>query len=423
MLECDDNIGSIYADVAKLKQALINILGNAAKFTHAGDITLRVERMSDSEMDWVVFRIIDTGIGINEEQQKTLFKAFTQADESTTREFGGTGLGLAISRNVCRLMGGDIFIESQVGRGSEFTIKIPVRVQEGYEIEDVLGEQDRITPVSPEINRLHDHRENKKSDNRRAKVSTILVIDNDPSVADILERSLSGSGFCVEVVRSGKAGLESALKLMPDLILLDVMLPDGSGWPILAQLKENPSLVHIPVIMHSMIDERSTAATLGAVDYIIKPADRDALGECIKRNLRTQPKSQILVIDDDVDSRRLAHMVFENEDWDVVEASDGEVGLMRVAERPPAAIVLDLNMPRLDGFGFLERLGQKPEWKTIPVLVLTVSDLDDDSRNNLLESVDMIIDKGPYSLDALLRRLRELLGSPQGKVSSLRKVP
>ena len=421
-VECSEDSGSIFADVAKLKQALINILGNAAKFTHAGTINLYVEREFSSGVEWVVFRVVDTGIGISDEQQKLLFKAFTQADESTTREYGGTGLGLTISRSVCRLMGGDIFVDSKVGKGSEFAIKIPAIVKEVAEIVNIIDQQDRIRPVAPEVKRSFDNRDAKKISERREKPSAILVIDNDPAVADILERSLGGDGFFVEVVRSGKLGLERAAALMPDLILLDVALPDMSGWSVLSQLKENPLLVHVPVIMHSMIDERSTAARLGAVDYIIKPAERDDLAECVKGNLRARHGSQILVIDDDVDSRRLARMVFENEGWKVVEACDGAVGLIRVAEKIPAAIVLDLNMPRLDGFGFLQRLGENPEWKKIPVLVLTAGDLKDDERRKLLGSVDMVVEKGPYSLDTLLRRLRELLGAGKVELSPSRKI-
>jgi len=130
-----------------------------------------------------------------------------------------------------------------------------------------------------------------------------------------------------------------------------------------------------------------------------------------------------LVIDDDVDARRLTRLVFENEGWDVVEGGDGEVGMIRVAERPPAAIVLDLNMPRLNGFGFLEKLGKNPEWKAIPVLVLTAGEISDDERNKLLVSVDMIVEKGPYSIDTLLRRLRELFASTQAELVSEREMP
>jgi signal transduction histidine kinase/DNA-binding response OmpR family regulator len=414
IVECDENIGSIYADAAKLKQALINILGNAAKFTRDGDIALRVDRVPDGMTERIIFRITDTGIGVSEEKQKMLFKAFTQADESTTREYGGTGLGLAISRSLCRLMGGDITLHSQKGLGSEFTIQIPAKVQEPDESGDTHVTNDVCArQTNPEMSRSLDSRCEKDFEERREKTSTVLVIDNDTSIKDLLERSISSDGFHVEVACGGRKGLERAEDLRPDLILLDVVLSDMSGWSVLSQLKQNPGLVHVPVVMHSMIDERSTAATLGAADYIIKPAERDALVACVRRNLRHKRGVRMLLLDADVDSRRLTRMVFENEGWNVIEGGDGEVGLIRVAEHLPSAIVVDLNMPRMNGMEFLKRLRATPEWKAIPVLALTAQPIGDDEHDYLLEYVDMVVEKGPCSYDALLRRLRELTGSVQ----------
>ena len=411
-VECDENIGSIYVDAAKLKQALINILGNATKFTHDGDITLRVERVPGDMAEWIMFRVTDTGIGISEEKQKILFKSFTQADESTTREYGGTGLGLAISRSLCRLMGGDITLRSQQGVGSEFTIQIPARMQG---LDEFVADEVRARQATPEMSRLMDGRPEKDTGERREKTSIILVIDNDSSVKDLVTRSIGSDGFQVEVACGGKKGLERAEDIRPDLILLDVVLSDMSGWSVLSQLKQNPALVHVPVIMHSMIDERSTAATLGAADYIIKPAERDALVGCVRRNLRLQQGVRMLLLDADVDSRRLTRMVFENEGWSVIEGGDGEVGLIRVAEHLPSAIVVDLDIPRMSDVKFLERLSSTPEWSAIPVLALTARPIDDERRDQLLKYVDMVIEKGPYSLDTLLRRLRELTGLAQVK--------
>ena len=411
-VECDENIGSIYVDAAKLKQALINILGNATKFTHDGDITLRVERVPGDMAEWIMFRVTDTGIGISEEKQKILFKSFTQADESTTREYGGTGLGLAISRSLCRLMGGDITLRSQQGVGSEFTIQIPARMQG---LDEFVADEVRARQATPEMSRLMDGRSEKDTGERREKTSIILVIDNDSSVKDLVTRSIGSDGFQVEVACGGKKGLERAEDIRPDLILLDVVLSDMSGWSVLSQLKQNPALVHVPVIMHSMIDERSTAATLGAADYIIKPAERDALVGCVRRNLRLQQGVRMLLLDADVDSRRLTRMVFENEGWSVIEGGDGKVGLIRVAEHLPSAIVVDLDIPRMSDVKFLERLSSTPEWNAIPVLALTARPIDDERRDQLLKYVDMVIEKGPYSLDTLLRRLRELTGLAQVK--------
>lgn len=287
-VECDSDIGSICADIPKLKQALINLMGNAAKFTHKGSIGLSVERVLDAGVEWVLFRVADTGIGISDEQKNILFKAFTQADESTTREYGGTGLGLAISRSVCRLMGGDITVESRQGEGSTFTIKIPATVEEPHATESGVVRQGRINRLAAGKMSVSND-----GDTQRLRQPTILVIDNDPFMPDLLERSLDEDGYCVEVVDSGKAGLERAMELMPDLILLDVALPGVGGWSILSQLKDEPLLAAIPVIMHSMIDERATAMSLGAADYIIKPADHDTLVECIDRNLQASGGSHL----------------------------------------------------------------------------------------------------------------------------------
>ncbi len=418
-VQCDDNIGSVYVDISKLKQALINILGNAAKFTHEGTITLSVDRLSDLGQDWVLFRIIDTGIGISDSQQKTLFKPFTQADESTTRKYGGTGLGLTISRSVCQLMGGDITVRSEKGQGSEFRLQIPAKVQDPYRSKEIVEVQEiYVYQKDPEKDRLLDNREDSDSRERREKVSTILVIDDDPTVGELLERSLGGHGFRIEVARGGSEGIKRAAELQPRLILLDVVVSGVCDWSVLSQLKTDPALVRLPVVLHSMVDERSKAAALGAIDYILKPVERASLAECIKRNIRALQGPLVLVIDDDVDARRLARMVFENENWTVVEAGDGEVGLIRIAENPPSAIILDLDMPRMNGAEFLKQLEKVPEWAAIPVLAFTGITVDDDERQHLLESVDMIVEKGPYSLDTLLRRLRELMDPAQENVMS-----
>ena len=411
-VQCDERIGSIHADISKLRQALINILGNAAKFTHDGKITFSVERVMNGGEEWIWFRIVDSGIGISAEQQKFLFNAFTQADESTTRQYGGTGLGLTISRSICRLMGGDITVGSEIGKGSEFTICIPAQVRLPAESE---ADAEKATPQAVTIDanerRLQDCRNEDGADERREKLANVLVIDGDQAVGDLLQRSLCQEGFHVESAKNGRSGLERAEEHLPNVILLDSVLPDMNGWEVLTQIKKNPLLAHVPVIIHSMVDERATAAALGGADYIAKPAGRDELVNVVKRNVRSKQTQVILVVDDDVDSRRLARMVFENEGWNVVEAADGDVALMRVAEHQPAVIVLDLSMPRMDGLAFLQELDKNPEWCSIAVMALTASELSAEDRGELLQRVDLIIEKGPYSLDTLLRRVRELMGT------------
>ena len=239
--------------------------------------------------------------------------------------------------------------------------------------------------------------------------TTILVIDDDSSVGDLLKRKLSHDGFKVVVANNGELGLEIATELKPDLILLDILITDIIGWHVLTQLKKDSELKHIPVIMHSVLDERGTAFSLGASDYLAKPATTQKLLEVVFNNIRKPEGASILVIDDDVDTRRLIKMVFENEGWHVIEEVDGRLGLIRVAENHPSAIVLDLNMPRMSGEEFLESLGNNPEFEDIPVIALTAKDLTEDEKQNLLNSVDMVIEKGPQSLDLLLGRLRKLI--------------
>lgn len=411
VVDCHEGLGSIHIDVPKFRQALINILGNAAKFTHDGQVTLSVDReMTPIEgigSGWIVIHVKDTGIGISEEQQDKLFKAFTQADNSTTREYGGTGLGLVISRSICRLMGGDLTVSSQLGRGSEFCIRIPAQVTateaEIIEEESVASEK---LPI-PERHRFASER--RELEERREKVAVILVIDDDISAADLLKRTLGQGGFQVESAVSGEEGLRKARELVPDLILLDILISDVIGWPILTQLKQDPALAHIPVVMHSVLDERNTAFSLGATDYLTKPTNNRQLLDTVIRNVRRPEGATILVIDDDVDTRRLMRMVFENEGWNVAEEVDGKLGLMRVIENPPSAIVLDLNMPRMSGEEFLASLKEKPEFRDIPVFALTGKDLSEDERNELLKHVDMIVEKGPHSLDILLGKIREFV--------------
>ena len=407
----DEELGSIHVDASKFRQMLINIIGNAAKFTRDGIITLTVNREvapgTDVETGWIVVRVKDTGIGISKEQQKKLFQAFTQADESTTRIFGGTGLGLAISRNICRLMGGDITVNSQLEKGSEFCVRIPSYVADVKDSSSASAMKDsRRTLI-----RKHIKSDLVKINERRNKASKILVIDDDVSVVDFLERTLGQDGYEVESITHGDDGLKKAREIMPDIILLDVLIPDVSGWSILAQLKKDPDVAHIPVIMHSALDDRSTAFALGASDYLFKPASRNTLSETVLRNLRRQEGDNILIIDDDVDARCLMRMVFENEGWDVVEEIDGDIGLKRIKEKHPSAIILDVNMPRLSGDEFLDQLEKIPEYNAIPVLALTDKSLTDDKREELMKRVDLLVEKGPRSVDDLLARLRVLINA------------
>jgi len=267
IVNCDRNIGTIYADSSKLRQALLNLVSNAAKFTDQGKITINVWKeegevlpldnseelsaaRSRSQMPSIVFQVTDTGIGMTEDQVSRLFGAFAQADDSTSRRYGGTGLGLTISRKFCQMMGGDITLESKFDCGSTFTIRLPV----------VVESQTEETPVRLQPLDLPD-------------AATVLVIDDDPNARDLMTRCLSKQRFRVHSSASGEGGLLLAKELRPDAIILDVMMPSMDGWAVLSALKADPDLADIPVIMITFVDDKNHGLKLGAAEYLRKPLD------------------------------------------------------------------------------------------------------------------------------------------------------
>ena len=276
VIHCSAEIGRMVVDVTKLRQSLLNLLSNASKFTNSGTITLTVDR----RLDRVLFHVRDTGIGMTPEQQTKLFQAFTQADASTTRSYGGTGLGLVITQKFCQMMGGEIRVHSAAGAGTTFTIDLPERVQE----------RPIASPAAIET------ANSSMSGSPDTDVPTILVIDDDPSVQDLMQRFLNREGFKVISACSGAVGLQLAHAELPDAIVLDVLLAhkEGTnGWAILSALKANPKLAEIPVIMVTVVDDKKLGYALGAADYLLKPIDYDRLAALLKAHCshRTAPPS------------------------------------------------------------------------------------------------------------------------------------
>ena len=406
-VSCPDGIGSITVDMSKLRQTLLNLLSNAVKFTSDGKVSVNVSRNFDNDMEWIYFAIKDTGIGLTQEQIRHLFVAFSQADESTTREYGGTGLGLTISRSFSRLMGGDISVESEIGVGSTFTLKLPIGVMKHVELEPEPEppESDNVYQYNKRLE--HSHRN--VSIDRRKKKSLILIIDDDPMGCDIPRRYLEKEGYTVECAADGVEGINKINEVHPDIVLLDVMLPGMSGWQVLSYVKKQPALVHIPVIMLTMIDEKSTAYSLGATYYLSKPIDKDELSKVINRCVRKEGLDSVLVVDDNADARKLVRLILENEGFSVVEAENGYLGLMRVAERRPALILLDLVMPGMSGEQFLTELDKRENWREIPVIALTGVDMDDNAIIGIGKRVEKVIQKGAYSIDQVLTEVREIM--------------
>jgi signal transduction histidine kinase/DNA-binding response OmpR family regulator len=384
--------GTLRADLTKVRQTLFNLLSNAAKFTERGVIRLEAGRHADGGREWITFRVTDSGIGMTPEQMARLFQPFTQADAATARTYGGTGLGLAISRRFCRLMGGDVTVESTPGRGSTFTVTLPVEVAAAVATETPPAPTAAAAPMGA--------------------TPVILVIDDDPAARDLMQRALAREGYTVHAAASGPEGVALARRLHPAAITLDVMMPGMDGWAVLAALKADPELADIPVVMVTIVDtERERGFTLGAADYLTKPVEwKRLLG--VVRGLRdaSQP-GPVLIVDDDPAMREMVRRGLEREGIPVLEAEHGRAALSRLASPRPALILLDLMMPEMDGFEFLETLRGLPEFAAIPVVVITSRDLTPEERARLDGRVERIVAKGGLGRDELLKEIRERVGA------------
>ncbi|MDQ3945845.1 MAG: response regulator [Actinomycetota bacterium] len=411
-----EGLGEMHADLTKVRQTLLNLVSNAAKFTEDGTVTVSARREDGAEGgDAIVFEVTDTGIGIAPEHMDRLFQAFSQAESSTTRRFGGTGLGLAISRSFCQMMGGDITVASEEGQGSTFTVRLPAVVTEPEppmalrEIEGQLTPPviEAPAPVSP---------------GPGPSGAAVLVIEDDPDVRRLLEGVLTDEGYRVVTATGTGDGLRLARELHPDAITLDLELPGLEGWSLLSTLKSDPELGEVPIVVLIVAGDHA-AAPLGATDYLTKPVDRDRLAAVLRRYC-VDHQAPVLVVDDDPATREMLRRMLEREGFPVTEAADGRAGLERVGEHRPSLVLLDLLMPGMDGFGFLAELQVRPEWRAIPVVVVTAKDLSAEEQAMLSGRVAEVLRKGAYTRERLLAEVRERVaawtqrpaGTPTGPV-------
>jgi signal transduction histidine kinase/CheY-like chemotaxis protein len=396
-VEVAAELPAMRSDATKVRQALFNLLSNACKFTEKGTISLKVlfEPGANVGGGHFVFQVRDTGIGMSPDQLKKLFRAFTQADASTTRKYGGSGLGLAITRYFCRMMGGEVSVESELGQGSTFTIKLPALVAAARIplLDTTFSQKERRFTHVP------------------AGASQILVIDDDPTVHDLMARYLSKEGFRVMIATGGKEGIAMAKQNKPDLITLDVLMAEMDGWAVLSELKADPVTADIPVIILTMFDDKEMGFALGASDYMTKPIDRERLLNVLRKHHQSHLPCHVLVVEDDPTIRQMVHRVLDKEGWLVREAENGQAGLQAVAESTPTIILLDLMMPVMNGFDFLRELRRNPCWSNIPVVILTAKDLTVEDRAQLKGNVELILQKGDYTRERLLQEVRDLVKS------------
>ncbi len=380
----DESIGTVCTDQDKIRQIILNLLSNATKFTHEGGILLAASRDGPS----LSISVADTGIGISQEAMPRIFNEFQQADSSTTRQYGGTGLGLTISRNLARLLGGDLSVESELGKGSTFTLTLPAQYRS-----DAIATAGAPAAAS-EDRELGAARVPFPDAPRDSHRTRILVIDGDPDAVNVLQQALPAHEFQITGTRRGEDGLQLAREKQPEAILLDVFMPETDGWQVLYSLKNDPTTSNIPVILLTIVDNRALGFHLGASAYLRKPLDptvlRDAL--CRVMGQKTAEPRHVLVVDDDPSTAdMLRHSL--PEEYAIASAPDGVAGLQAVAAHRPDIILLDIIMPNMDGFAFIEQLRSEPSARNLPVIVISAKEFTTAELAELQRSVSSVLRK------------------------------
>jgi signal transduction histidine kinase/CheY-like chemotaxis protein len=389
VINLDGAMGSMSQDETKLRQCLTNFLSNGFKFTKNGTVTLDVKARMVGEVEFIDFAVIDTGAGMSPEGVAKVFEEYTQAERSTSANYGGTGLGLPISKKFAEMMGGDVIVTSEEGVGSVFTMSVPRECPE-YNEDEVesnvinLDEQDNL----------------------------VVLVDDDVAMHDLIKRTISKLNLTLLGATNSEKGMELIREVKPKLILLDVLMPGRDGWSLLKECKTDKNLKDIPVIMISQLNQSNLASSLGANDYLTKPIDRSHFINTLKRILGndTQDK-KVLVIDDDKDVRELLSRLLKDAGYRAIDARDGKEGLERTKDEP-ALIILDLEMPRMDGFEFLDNyIKDVPEEKRAPVLVFSGKDLTDVQEDLLKERVVGLVKKDDVSMDNLSKMIQGIVKS------------
>ena len=417
-VKIDSDVTSMNSDITKLRQVLYNLLSNASKFTKDGKIQLSVTRQVADET--IQFQIADSGIGMTPEQVDRLFQPFMQADASTTRKFGGTGLGLAIIKRFTDLMQGKVSVASVANEGTTFTVILPETLQppaaeSQQDGNSKAADSPTLKEPSPRKTNLNDADvvENlmpllsKDSDRDKA---IVLVIDDDPVIQDILTRVLVSEGLQPVTASDGEEGLKRAREINPDLIILDVLMPKVDGWSVLSTIKADEQLSDIPVIIQSVSDDRDLGYMLGATEYLVKPVDRDKLVTLLRRHIE-QDEAVVMVVDDDELTRQAVAQTLERQGWSVQQAGNGREALELLKQQQPAAILLDLMMPKMDGFEFLERFDANKNYQNIPVIVLTAKDLSPEDRTRLNGGVEKILAKGAVNRERYLEQVKRTVST------------
>ena len=417
-------------DGHKLKQILINLIGNAIKFTKKGSVTVRCE-MLDASKQRVRIQVIDSGIGISQEKLDVIFEAFSQADSSTSREFGGTGLGLTISRSIIEMLSGTLTVASEPGRGSTFTIvfegvserhpgaKAPPD-QKGV-AKEAVAEPEKAKETGARLAQEKEDRTSKRivetvtavasssatpgEDRSKAELrrilpitpgKKILVVDDDPDARDFLIQYIQELGAEAKECGDSTRVLALVREFKPDLVTLDIMMPESNGWEVLAALKADPTLSHVPVVIISMVADRNKAISLGAVDALTKPVAQGEFMACARRSLNSDEIAgrRILVVDDLREYQELMKLWLGEDKNDIRTADNGKEAMALMESFRPEVIFLDLMMPIMDGFTFLREIRANAQYEDVPVIVITAKSLSSAERQWIEARAEKIFVKG-----------------------------
>ncbi len=394
---CPPDIGVMHGDLTRVRQILFNLLSNAAKFTQRGQVGLEVSPRRLGDTDWLEFAVADTGIGLEPDQQERLFQSFSQADPSTSRQYGGTGLGLVISRRFAQMMGGDITVQSALGEGSVFTVRLPRTAGPLTRAAAAASPGSGApTPASVSV------------------TPTVLVVDDDQAAREAITRGLMREGFKVITAGTGEEAVRLARSQRPDAITLDVLMPGMDGWTVLRSLKADPLTAAIPVVVVSMLEDSDVGFALGAADYLTKPVDRDRLVSTLRRfhdGGRSPGPRPVLVVEDDAATREMIRRALEQNGWVVREAANGRIALEALEREVPDLVVLDLMMPEVDGFEFVSELRKSETGRHLPVVVVTAKEVTPEDRARLSGQVSNILHKGSFTREELAAELRRSLQS------------
>ncbi len=396
--------GTVFADPLRVKQILMNLVSNACRFTYDGTIGIEVQRLTDAKPPVLQFRVSDNGVGVSHDQIEKLFRDFTQSKTAGASQSGGTGVGLAISRKLSRMMGGDIEMESERGIGSRFTFRLPL----------VPARNDWDGPVGGAEMAVNAE---------AVPRSKLLFIGNSAKLAALVA-SLDGEPMEILTAADGTAGVRIAARAMPGMILLDAALVQPSAWDVIATLKASPGVADIPVMLCAPLESVEAPGSVGSqfclgsvYDCLPKPVNRARLLETLRRSFPTHADGGVLLVEDDPTARQSLRRYLEPDGWTVMEAENSREGLDTLRDQRPDIILLNLDMPLMDGFQFLDGLRGNDDWARIPLLVVAGRDLNGEDMARLNGGMEYLMRNGPYGADRVREFLRDtLVGADEAAV-------